>query len=139
MKNRDIITLCNGGLLVAVAHSLPTEHFYKWHRFRRDVDKANRALGAEQIALLRECGIDRKIAEASPEAIARFEQANGALLEEDAGVSVKARIPFEFYKGVYDENRTEKGDIFADAAVEAIVLDHLFMEPEEAGEGENDA
>jgi len=135
MKNKDIITLCNGGFLAATAHSLPAEQFYKWHKFRRAIDRANRAIGMEQGALLSECGIDvSKIKETEPEAMSRFEKANGALLDEESTIRVKSRIPFELYKGVYDENRTDKGDIFANCEVEAILLDNLFTEPEE-GEG----
>lgn len=129
MKNKDIITLANGGFLTATGHSLPVEHFYKFHRFKRSVDKANRALGEAQAALLKDCGIDPTDIGAAPaDAVARFNAANGALIGEDAGVEVKARIPMEFYKGIYDENKTDKGDIFADMEVESIVLDNLFTE-----------
>lgn len=129
MTNKDIITLCNGGLLSATAHSIPVEHFYKWHRFKRVVESANRALGQAQMALLKDCGIEPdKFNEAPKEAIDRFGEANAALLAEDSGVEVKARIPFEFYKGLYDENKTEQRDIFAAGDVEAIVLDNLFSD-----------
>jgi len=136
MKNQDIITLCNGGFLAATAHSLPEAHFYKFFRFKREAEKANRRIGDAQVALLKECGIDpQKFAEASDEAREKFTKANALLLDEDAGIEVKARIPFAFYKGVYDENKTERGDIFANMAVEAVLLDNLFSEPEE-GEGD---
>ena len=136
MKNQDIITLCHGGFLVATAHSLPDEHFYKFFRFKRSVEKANRHLGDAQTALLKDCGIDpAKFGEASDEAREKFAKANALLLEEDSGVEVKARIPFALYKGVYDENRTQRGDIFADMSVESVLLDNLFTEPEE-GEGD---
>ena len=131
MKNKDIITLCNGGFLTATAHSLPVEQFYKFHKFKRAVEKANRALGEAQAALLKDCGIEpAKFGEAKPEEMERFNAANADLLGEDSGVEVKARIPFELYKGVYDENKTERGDIFADMTVEAVLLDNLFTEEE---------
>lgn len=136
MKNQDIITLCNRGFLVATAHSLPDEHFYKFFRFKRAVEKANRHIGAAQTALLKECGIDpQKFQEAPEDKREEFVKANTLLLEEDSGVEVKARIPFACYKGVYDENRTQRGDIFADMSVESVLLDNLFTEPEE-GEGD---
>ena len=143
MKNKDIITLANGGFLVATGHSLPVEHFYKFHKFRRDVEKANSALGAQQADMLRDCGIDpSKMSEASSDALARFNAANDDLLDEEALVSVKARIPFECYKGIYDENRrTLNGqpvDIFADINVENVVLDNLFTEPENQEEENHD-
>lgn len=132
MKNRDIVTLYNGGFLAAAAHSLPTEHFYKFHRFKRDVAKALRVLAAEQEALMAEAGIkDGNFQEAAPDAIERYKTANNTLLSEDCAVTVKARIPFEFYRGIYDENKTATGDIFANSEVEDLVLDNLFMEAEE--------
>lgn len=136
MKNKDIITLCNGGFLAATAHSLPVEHFYKFFRFKRAVEKANRHIGDAQTALLKECGIDpQKFSEAPEDKREEFVKANTLLLDEDSGVEVKARIPFACYKGVYDENRTQRGDIFADMSVEAVLLDNLFTEPE-GGEGD---
>jgi len=132
MKNKDIITLCNGGFLTATAHTLPVEHFYKFHKFKRAVEKANRLLGEAQASLLKDCGIDpAKYGEAKPEDLERFKAANASLLDEDTGVEVKARIPFELYKGVYDENKTERGDIFADGEVEAVLLDNLFTEDDD--------
>lgn len=136
MKNKDIITLCNGGFLAASAHSLPEEHFYKFFRFKRAVEKTNRNIGDAQKALLKECGIDpQKFSEAPEDKREEFVKANDRLLDEECGVEVKARIPFALYKGVYDENLTQRGDIFADIAVESVLLDNLFTEPEE-GEGD---
>lgn len=131
MTNRDVITLCNGGFLAATGHSLPVEHFYKFHRFRRDVERANRAIGEAQVALLKDCGIEPgKFADAPAEALERFNVANDALLAEESVVDVKARIPIALYKGIYDENKTAERDIFADIAMEVIVLDNLFSKEE---------
>ena len=131
MKNRDVITLCNGGFLAATGHSLPAEHFYKFYRFRRAVERANRAIGEAQLALLKDCGIEPgKFADAPAEVLERFNVANDALLAEESGVEVKARIPIALYKGIYDENKTAERDIFADIAMEVIVLDNLFSEEE---------
>lgn len=131
MTNKDIITLCNGGFLAATGHSLPVEHFYKFHKFRRAVERANRAIGEAQLALLKDCGIEPgKFADAPAEALERFNVANEALLAEESGVEVKARIPIALYKGIYDENKTAERDIFADIAMEVIVLDNLFSEEE---------
>ena len=131
MTNKDIITLCNGGFLAATGHSLPVEHFYKFHKFRRAVERANRAIGEAQLALLKDCGIEPgKFGDAPAEALQRFNAANDALLAEDCGVEAKARIPLACYKGLYDENKTADRDIFADIAVEAVILDNLFTEEE---------
>lgn len=137
MKNKDIITLANGGFLVATAHCLPEEHFYKFHKFRRAVERAVRAISDSQAALMRDCGIDpEKFTEAPAKKKERYYAANKALLDEDSDVKVNARIPFEFYKGVYDENQTEKVDIFANVTVESLIIENLFIEPEEGGQNE---
>ena len=127
------MTLANGGFLAATGHSLPVEHFYKFHKFRRDVEKANTALGAKQHDLLAACELDpAHLADAPQEALDRFKAANADLLAEEVDVAAKARIPIEFYKGIYDENRRTVGDstvdIFADINVEAIILDNLFSD-----------
>lgn len=129
MKNKDIITLCNGGFLAATGHCLPVEHYYKFYKFKRAVANANRAIGTAQADLLHDCGIDpTKFGEAPAEALERFNTANNALRDEDSGVEVSCRIPAEFYKKLYDENVKDGRDIFADVEVEAIVIDNLFIE-----------
>ena len=140
MKNKDIIILANGGFLSATGHSLPVEHFYKFHKFRRAVEKANAALGAQQADMLHDCGIDpTKMDEASKEDLERFNAANADLLEEDARIEMKARIPFDCYKGIYDENKSVNFggvtiDVFANIKVETVVLENLFTDGEEAEE-----
>lgn len=125
MTYKDIMTLANGGFLTATAHCLPVEHFYKFHKFRRSVDKALNALSESQKDLLRDCGIDPdNIDGADKESLERFNAANEKILAEDAGVEVKARIPFDFFKAFYDEN----GSLFANIQVETVVLDNLFEE-----------
>ena len=138
MKNGDIITLMQGGIMAATSHSLPVEHWYKWHKFRREVDKAWQEIGKEQGAILDECGIDRSevgdVSKIDPEKVARWNALNGELLARDAEVKLPARIPLEFYKGLYDENQSDGHDIFANGAVEAIVIDNLFIEEENKDE-----
>lgn len=125
MTYKDIMTLANGGFLTATAHCLPVEHFYKFHKFRRSVDKALNALSESQKDLLRDCGIDPDNTDgADKESIDRFNAANEKILAEDAGVEVKARIPFDLFKAFYDEN----GNLFANIQVETAVLDNLFEE-----------
>lgn len=136
MKNRDIITLVNGGFLAATAHTLPVEHFYKWHRFKRDISKVNEAIGAEQADLLQDCGLDpTNLDDADPVALEKFSVANNALLNEESGVTVKSRIPFDFYKDIYDENRRtlngQRIDIFSNVDLETVVLANLFEPMEE--------
>lgn len=142
MKNKDIITLVQGGLLAASAHCLPVEHYYKFHRFRRAVTRAWQELIREQNALMAEFGVtaeqvrtDKK----NPSVVA-FDKANELLLGEEPEMNLPARIPYELYRGLYDENRGPQGDIFASYFVEELVLDNLFTEPtEEAVEGDSNA
>ena len=147
MKNRDILKLVNGGILAATAHSLPVEHFYKWFKLRRELEKAYLSLDKEQAVLMKECGVTREMVDLKPEErkklppevqekIENFDVVIGKLLDEEATIKLPARIPVELYKGIYDENRAVPFagvhvDIFANMAVEAIILETLFTEIKE--------
>lgn len=140
MKNQDILNLVNGGILAASAHCLPVEHFYKWHKFRRSMEKQYLLIDKEQRALMSECGIDpSKIREATEEAMDRFEKLNKRLLDEEAPVNLPSPIPVELYKDLYDENKSVNFggmtiDVFANIKVETAVLEYLFTDGEEAEE-----
>ena len=135
MKNQDILNLVNGGILAASAHSLPVEHFYKWHKFRRALEKQYMNIDKEQKAMMSECGIEPgKLREATAEALDRFDKANAQLLAEEVDINLPAKIPFALYKGIYDENRAvpmggSPVDVFANMKVETAVLEYLFTEP----------
>ena len=137
MKNLDILTLVNGGILAATAHCLPVEHFYKWHKFRRALEKQYVAIDAEQKALMKDCGIEPSDFNNAPaDARARFDEANAQLMNDDAPIQLPAPIPAEFYKGIYDENRAvpfagRPVDIFSNLQVETALLDYLFTDKEE--------
>ena len=136
MKKRIIVNLVNGGILAASAHSLPVEHFYKWFKFRKALEREYLRINGEQNALAQECGFEPGKKDAPPEAKARFDEAFNQLLEEDVDIKLPARIPFEFFKGIYDENRAVPMagtvvDVFANLNVETAVLDYLFTGPSE--------
>lgn len=137
MKNKEIVTIVEGGLLAATAHSLPPEHFYKFVRFKRECRKAYQTISAAQRDFLAEAGIKPEEA-ARPESVPAkkwdaFVALNNAMLDEQAEIT-EARIPMKLYKGIYDENKTGEKDIFADMAVEDIILDNLFKEDKDNGE-----
>lgn len=136
MKYKDIIALVQGGLMAASAHSLPVEHYYKFHKFRRVVARAYEELGKEQEALMKEMGVTQQMVNTKKDdpAVIAFDKANADLLKEPVQLNLPAKIPYEFYRGIYDENRTPRGDIFASYVVEEIVLDNLFTEMTETGE-----
>ena len=127
MKNKDIITLGNAGFFRAAAHSIPVEHFYKFVKWKRDLQKAYIEIGRTQEDFRKEAGIKMEDlqpdAKPDQEALERYFALNEAFVNEDNPVTAK-RIPIEFYKGLYDEN----GDLFTDPDIEAIVLDNLFKE-----------
>lgn len=132
MKNQDILNLVNGGLLVASGHSIPVEHYYKWYKYRREVEKHYRIFDKEQAALMRELGIEPgHLDDADKDVKRRFNEANRQLLDEEVAFACPAPIPYEFYRGVYDENRAvdlgyARVDVFANIRVEDIVLETLF-------------
>lgn len=137
MKNKDIITIVDAlpGFLLATGHSLPVEHFYKFVKFKRGVQKAYEAITKAQRDFMREVGIEERDfsnpGTISKEKADRFNASNSALLDEDVEFECPAKIPMEYYKGFYDENKTDKGDIFANPLVENIILDNLFIENNE--------
>jgi hypothetical protein len=128
MKNIDIIKLGNGGFLKASAHSIPVEHFYKFVKFKRAVQQAYERISKCQVAFLAETGLTPEVLRdgtADAEKLERYGSLNASLIDEETEIAV-ARIPVVCYKGLYDEN----GELFADPAIEAIVLDNLFTEEE---------
>ena len=132
MKNIDIITLGNGGFLRATAHSLPVEHFYKFVKFKRAVQKAYETISKAQADFLNEVGLtleDLRSGTADGEKMERYGTLNAALIAEETPIEAK-RIPVECYKGIYDEN----GEVFANPDIEAIILDNLFKEEETENE-----
>ncbi len=133
MKNIDIINLCNAGFLTATGHSLPVEHFYKFIKWKRSAQKAYEEATKSQRAFLTEAGltIDDARPGANPDAekAKRYNALNEAMLDEEVEMPA-VRIPLECYKGLYDENKTENGDLFANLLVEGIVLDNLFEKEE---------
>lgn len=138
MTNQDILNLVNGGILVASAHSLPVEQYYKWYKFRRQIERQYQHIDAEQAAIMKECGIQPGgFEEASKDALARFDEMNKKMMKEEVDIKIIAPIPYEFYRGVYDENRAvdlgyKKVDVFANIRVEDVILQTLFKG------GEND-
>lgn len=128
MKNKDIITLGNAGFFQAKAHSLPVAHFYKFLKFKRNLQKAYYEISKTQEDFMKEAGITRKDLmggkDVDQDAIERYFALNGQLIAEDT-VVFAVKIPFELYKGIYDEN----GALFENPAVEEIILNNLFAEP----------
>jgi hypothetical protein len=131
MKNIDIIKLGNGGFLAATGHSLPVEHFYKFVKFKRAVQKAYEAASKAQGDFLTEAGLTyadlQPGAKPDKEKAERYNALNTAMIAEAVEMPA-VKIPQEFYKGLYDENKTGRGDIFANMDVEEIVLAELFTE-----------
>lgn len=128
MLNRDIFILANGGFLAATGHSLPDEQFYKWCKFRGMVNRAYQDLVAQRFVISQECGVPIDSKEIPEDKEERVLSTFARLLDEEASVNLTDKIPIEYYKGVYDENRTDGRDIFSDIAVESVVLENLFCE-----------
>ena len=91
MKNIDIITLGNGGFLTATAHSLPVEHFYKFVKFKRAVQRAYEEISKAQVEFLAETGLtaeELRGGDAPAEKIERYGTLNAALLAEQTEIAV---------------------------------------------------
>ena len=126
MKKQDIVTLAKGDFLLATAHCLPADEFYKWYKFRRQIALALVDISKDESALREQCGIPQGKTDVPQDAAARFMEVRKKLLDENIAIDISSRIPFKYYKEIYDENKTEGRDIFASAKVEMLVIDNLF-------------
>ena len=57
MKNQDIITLVNGGILAITAHDIPAAHAYKVVKFKQAVRSAFGAIQEAEREMFKEAGI----------------------------------------------------------------------------------
>ena len=125
MKNKDILILANNGIFTATAHCLPPEHYYQWYKFKRDLKEALDSFAKGQADLMKEYGIvpghDEQIPEVEKE---KYVETFNLLLEDEVTVEVKARIPFRYYKELYDENNEVAA--FKSLGLESIIIDTLF-------------
>lgn len=147
MKNRDIITLAMGGILDATGHSLPAAQYYKLIRWKQDIQRVFRAIGKAESEMIAAAGIlpeettrvgeqlrlhpKTKDGNEDTDRLNKFMELRDRLLDDEAEMPERARIPMEFYKALYDENHKEVAgqqvDIFADPDVEALTIDNLFI------------
>lgn len=58
LKNRDILTLVNAGLLKTTEHDVPAADAYKAYKFRRAVEKAFDALAEKDGELPKSAGVE---------------------------------------------------------------------------------
>lgn len=126
MKKQDIVTLAKGDFLLATAHCLPADEFYKWYKFRRQIALAFTDIAKEDSALREQCGIPQGRADIPSEVADRYKTVYKKLMDENIAIDISSRIPFKYYKEIYDENQTEGRDVFASAKVEMLVIDNLF-------------
>lgn len=125
MKNKDILLLANAGIFTTTAHCLPPEHYFKWYKFKRDIKDALENIAKGQADLMKEYGIvqgrDEQIPELEKE---KYVETFNLLLEDDACINVQTRIPFKFYKELYDEN--DQVAVFKKLDLEELIIDSLF-------------
>lgn len=129
MKNKDIIALCNRGVLEISTHCLSADEAYGVYRFRKSLRNAIKLIQSEELDLLKEAGIDEPVS-----FNARLETLSGKSLnvseaEELSDMKVKAekyaalrarlfdkettiyapKLSYSSWRELQDENR--KGDM----------------------------
>lgn len=133
MKNKDILLLANSGIFTATAHCLPPVHYFQWYKFKRDIKEALENLAKGQADLMKEYGIvpghDEKIPELEKE---KYVETFSLLLEEDVPLGIEKRIPFKYYKELYDEN--DQVAAFKNLGLESVIIDALFDNASETDE-----
>ena len=124
MKNIDIITLGNGGFLRATAHSLPVEHFYKFVKFKRAVQKAYETISKAQADFLNEVGLtleDLRSGTADGEKMERYGTLNAALIAEET--PIEEEKPESWWQRLFHwhRRRTEELREEHDAKLAALI------------------
>lgn len=160
MKNHQLISLVNAGILSATVHTLCTADSYKVFKLKKAIRTAFTGIQDMERDLLAECGITdpkafdnrtaelRSIAEPSEaekselegmEAkSAQFFEQRTQLYNEEAELKDVRTIPYESWKQLQDENAAvaqadgRKTDIFSGLAEE--LLEGIFWIAPEEGE-----
>ena len=129
MKKSDIISLVQGKFLEATAHCLPAEEFYKWYKFRKQISDIFNDIVKDEQSLYTQCGIKQGQKDIPAATKEKFMKVYQTFLDENVTVEISSRIPFSFYKEIYDENKTSTKDVFSNIFVESLVIANLFDQP----------
>ena len=157
MKKSEIIALVNNGLLNATQHELSTAHSYKVFKLKSEVRKKFTAIGEDEDALRKECGIedatefDKRMNELraikdptdkeKKELKAMVKQATDyvaklkILHDEDVALEGIKTMPYSEWVLLQKENRTiefmgRKVDVFSGIA-EDLLYGVLWVAPDE--------
>ena len=155
MKNKDIITLANCGVLSITAHDIPAAHAYKVLKFKKAVKAAMQAFQDSERAIFSDCGVtdtdgfNRRLNELRNKELTKEEKAElsgmektiseihglqGELKNEDVAIDVKA-MPYDVWHDLQNENKAV--NIFGKTVdvlsgdVEEILEGILWVDPEE--------
>lgn len=150
MKKAEIIGLYENGILTVTTHCLTAKESYNVVKFRKTIRTAVEDIQSSETDLQQEAGIDdplafdkrrselmqlRRRTDEEAEELARmndkfllFANMRRELLNEDVEVYA-ARLKYESWKALQDENKTDKKDLLT-GWVEDILEDILWVAPE---------
>ena len=126
MKNLDIISLCNTGILDITSNELNAEDAYKVYRFLKELRKINKNISDSEKDLIAQAGIenpvqfDRDYQEAREqkdtdkikfceERLYRLNDLRNILLSEDTNLPEFKTISYESWHKLQQENPAVKG------------------------------
>lgn len=153
MKNGDIITLLDCGVLSITSHTLSTAHAYKVYKLRKAIDKAVNDIAIAERGLQLECGISdpdafdkkraalRRASNDSEELskmdaqLARYLEMRNKLYDDDVALEGVKAMPYDEWRKLQDENkaveiRGRAVDVLSGKA-EMILEDILWKAPSE--------
>lgn len=144
MKNKDIISLAQCGVLTVTAHDLSVSHAYKVYKLKKTIEAKVKDIQEKEKELLTKIGIKdpqefdkeraelRKVESRTAEQDERLDEMNKQaeayrrsqeeLLNQDNEIVLK-KLPYEEWKKLQDENHKDGKDIlsgFAEVALEGV-------------------
>lgn len=155
MKNYEVITLVNAGVLQTTAHDVAPAHAYKLYKLKKALEKALAAIQESEKGLVKDAGIEdaqafddrgRELAKMKPEELTEEQKAEKrereaklskmgelrrALYEDEAALEGLKTVPYDVWFALQKENRAVKAggqetDVLT-GAVESI-LEGVFWE-----------
>ena len=158
MKNYEVVTLVNAGVLQATAHEVAPAHAYKLYKLKKALEKALSAIQDAEKGLVKDAGIEdaqafddrgRELAKVKEEErkeeqkaeaeernakLLKFSELRKALYEDEAQIEGLKTVPYEVWFALQKENRAAKvngqeSDIFSGPA-ESILEGVFWTEPE---------
>ena len=155
MKNYEVITLVNAGVLQTTAHDIAPSHAYKLYKLKKALEKALSAIQESEKGLVKDAGIEdpqafdergRELAKIKAdelteeqkaerkereEKLSKMGELRKALYEDEAALEGLKTVPYDVWFTLQKENRAvrvggQETDVLSGAA--ESILEGVFWE-----------